>query len=186
MVFGCGASRFDTSSDRLQRRTCHLWEEWRYWWYLAWEQISWRSLWCAISCLYVQLCVKVCPFPTDIDTHTDLSLYSPDWPRYSSHSPEIWAYLDKVCETFDLRKYMTFNTEVVGCYWNEDSGQWTVKLRTSSSRAAPREFEEKCDLLLHATGILNNFKWPEIEGLEKFKGKVVRESALNNKRYDQS
>jgi cation diffusion facilitator CzcD-associated flavoprotein CzcO len=34
--------------------------------------------------------------------------------------------------------------------------------------------EEKCDLLLHATGILNNFKWPAIEGLKKFKGKVVR------------
>jgi cation diffusion facilitator CzcD-associated flavoprotein CzcO len=81
---------------------------------------------------------------------------------------------------------MTFNTEVIGCYWSEDAGQWTVKLRTTSSGAAPREFEEKCDLLLHATGILNNFKWPEIEGLEKFKGKVVRESALNNKRYDQS
>jgi cation diffusion facilitator CzcD-associated flavoprotein CzcO len=81
---------------------------------------------------------------------------------------------------------MTFNTEVIGCYWNEDAGQWTVKLRTTSSGAAPREFEEKCDLLLHATGILNNFKWPDIEGLEKFEGKVVRESALNNKRNDQS
>jgi cation diffusion facilitator CzcD-associated flavoprotein CzcO len=69
---------------------------------------------------------------------------------------------------------MNFNTEVVGCYWNEDEGQWTVKLRQTIEGAALREFEEKCDLLLHATGILNNFKWPDIEGLEKFKGKVVR------------
>lgn len=101
---------------------------------------------------------------------------SPDWPRYASHSPEIWKYLDKVCETFDLRKYMTFNTEVIGCYWDEEAGQWTVKLRQRNAGSAPREFEEKCDLLLHATGILNNFKWPEIEGLNKFKGKVVRKS----------
>jgi len=98
---------------------------------------------------------------------------NPDWPRYSSRSPEIWKYLDKVCETFDLRKYMTFNTEIIGCFWNEEAGQWTVKLRQSHPGSEPREFEEKCDLLLHATGILNNFKWPEIEGLEKFKGKVV-------------
>lgn len=98
---------------------------------------------------------------------------NPDWPRYSSHSPEIWKYLDKVCETFDLRKYMTFNTEVIGCFWNEEAGQWTVKLRQSTPGSAPREFEEKCDLLLHATGILNNFKWPQIEGLHKFKGKVA-------------
>jgi cation diffusion facilitator CzcD-associated flavoprotein CzcO len=69
---------------------------------------------------------------------------------------------------------MTFNTEIIGCYWNGDAGQWTVKLRQTSPGLSPSEFEEKCDLLLHATGILNNFKWPEIEGLEKFKGRVVR------------
>ncbi|KAF8864560.1 flavin-binding monooxygenase-like protein [Acephala macrosclerotiorum] len=100
---------------------------------------------------------------------------NPDWPRYASHSPEIFKYLDKVCETFDLRKYMTFNTEVTGCYWNQETGQWTVKLRQTHLGSEPREFEEKCDLLLHATGILNNFKWPNIDGLEKFKGKVIRE-----------
>jgi len=69
---------------------------------------------------------------------------------------------------------MTFNTEIIGCYWNEGAGQWTVKLRQNAPGSPPKEFEEKCDLLLHATGILNNFKWPDIEGLEKFKGKVVR------------
>ena len=99
---------------------------------------------------------------------------SPDWPRYAAHSPEIWAYLDTVCKTFDLRRYMTFNTEIIGCYWSEEEGQWTVKMRQTDPGSTSREFEEKCDILLHATGILNNFKWPEIEGLKKFKGKVVR------------
>jgi hypothetical protein len=28
-------------------------------------------------------------------------------------------------------------------------------------------------VLLHGTGILNNFKWPNIEGMEKFKGKIM-------------
>jgi cation diffusion facilitator CzcD-associated flavoprotein CzcO len=53
---------------------------------------------------------------------------NPDWPRYASGSEDIWNYLDKVCEIFDLRKYMTFNTEIIGCYWNEDAGEWTVKI----------------------------------------------------------
>jgi cation diffusion facilitator CzcD-associated flavoprotein CzcO len=76
---------------------------------------------------------------------------------------------------------MTFNTEVIGCYWNEEAGQWTVKLRQCNPGASPREFEETCDLLLHATGILNNFKWPEIDGLDKFKGKVVRTCSMLRK-----
>ncbi|KAK0110359.1 hypothetical protein ONS96_001975 [Cadophora gregata f. sp. sojae] len=102
---------------------------------------------------------------------------NPDWPLYASRSPDIWKYLDKVCEVFDLRKYMTFNTAVVGCYWNKEEGQWTVRLCQTKAGSAPKEFEEKCDLLLHATGILNNFKWPDIEGLDKFKGRVVHTAA---------
>lgn len=99
---------------------------------------------------------------------------NPDWPRFFSYSPDIWKYLDKVCNTFDLRKYMTFHTEVIGCYWEDDKGQWRVKLRQGKPGQEPREFEEHCDLLFHGTGILNNFKWPDLPGLkDKFKGKVV-------------
>ncbi|RDW92473.1 flavin-binding monooxygenase-like protein [Coleophoma crateriformis] len=99
---------------------------------------------------------------------------NPEWPRYSSKSPDIWRYLDLVCETFDLRKYMTFNTKVVGCYWNEDEGLWTVKMhQTIPGSSEIREIEETCDLLLHATGILNRFKWPKIDGLNSFKGRLV-------------
>lgn len=98
----------------------------------------------------------------------------PDWPRFFSYSPDIWKYLDKVCETFGLRKYMAFHTEVIGCHWQEDTGEWLVKLRQSRPGEEPREFEDRCHLLLHATGLLNRFKWPVIPGLkDRFKGKVV-------------
>ncbi len=67
---------------------------------------------------------------------------------------------------------MTFKTEVIGCYWQAEQGQWQVKLRQTQPGGQSREFEDTCDLLLHATGILNNFKWPDVEGIEKFKGRV--------------
>lgn len=76
---------------------------------------------------------------------------------------------------------MTFNTEVIGCYWDEDSGQWNVKLRKNAPGSGePTEFEEKCDILLHGTGLLNNFKMPDIEGLNSFKGKIVRKLCESN------
>ena len=68
---------------------------------------------------------------------------------------------------------MTFNTEVVRSEWQDDTGKWKVKLRQTSASGETKEFDEECDLLLYATGILNNFKWPKIPGLEKFKGRVV-------------
>ncbi|GAB7359378.1 hypothetical protein MBLNU230_g6029t1 [Neophaeotheca triangularis] len=94
--------------------------------------------------------------------------------RYPGCGCDIWKYLDKVCETFDLRKYMTFNTEVIGCWFNEEKGEWKVRLRETRAGQGPREYDDWCHLLLHATGLLNNFKWPNIPGLkDKFKGKVV-------------
>lgn len=87
----------------------------------------------------------------DIPSHayTYQFALNPDWPRFFSYSPDIWKYLDKVCNTFDLRKYMTFKTEVIGTYWNEENGEWTVKLRQTGPGQEPREFEDTCHLLLH-------------------------------------
>jgi len=76
-------------------------------------------------------------------------------------------------EVFDLRKYMTFNTEVVRAEWQEEAGKWKVTLKQKSSSGEEREFVEECDLLLYATGILNNYKWPKIKGINSFKGKIV-------------
>ena len=53
---------------------------------------------------------------------------------------------------------MTFNTEVIGCYWQEETGEWKVKLRKQVPGQEPHEFEEHCHVLLYGAGVLNNFK----------------------------
>jgi len=68
---------------------------------------------------------------------------------------------------------MTFNTEVIRAEWQDEAGKWRVKLRQKTSSGESREFEEECDLLLYATGILNNFKYPDIKGIKSFKGRIV-------------
>ena len=68
---------------------------------------------------------------------------------------------------------MTFHTEVISCTWQDDTGEWLVRLRQEEPGHEPYEFEEHCHLLLHATGVLNNYKWPDIPGLKStFKGRV--------------
>lgn len=98
---------------------------------------------------------------------------NPDWPRFFSYAPDIHKYLTKVVDVFDLRKYMTFNTEVVRAEWQDDKGKWKVFLKQKQPSGETKEWEDECDLLLYATGILNNYKWPKIKGMEKFKGRVV-------------
>lgn len=38
-------------------------------------------------------------------------------------------------------------------------------------------FEERCTILITARGQLNNINWPEIEGLNAFKGKIMHSAA---------
>lgn len=89
-----------------------------------------------------------------------------------SRAREIWQYLNSVCETFDLRRYMTFRTTVTRCEWHSDKGVWKVQLTQSFPDGTSRQIEESCHVLLHATGLLHQFKWPDIEGLAEFKGRV--------------
>lgn len=79
---------------------------------------------------------------------------------------------------------MTFNTEAVRAEWQDDTGKWKVTLRQTASNGETREFEEECDLFLYATGILNNFKWPAIKGINSFKGRIVH-TAIWPKDYQQ-
>ncbi|KAL4805219.1 putative sterigmatocystin biosynthesis monooxygenase stcW [Aspergillus unguis] len=78
---------------------------------------------------------------------------NPDWPKYLSPSADIYRYLNRVVECFDLRKYMRFNSA------NLASGEVT---------------EEVADVVLGAYGVLNSWKYPEeVKGLRTFKGRLV-------------
>jgi hydroxyversicolorone monooxygenase len=68
---------------------------------------------------------------------------------------------------------MQFSTEVKSACWQESSSTWLLQMSRRNADSSITEFTDECDVLLHATGVLNNFKWPDIKGLENFKGKVI-------------
>ena len=41
--------------------------------------------------------------------------------------------------------------------------------------------QDVCDILLSASGILNDWKWPEIKGLHDFKGKLLHSAKWDEK-----
>lgn len=68
---------------------------------------------------------------------------------------------------------MRFHSEVVRCEWQENTGKWKVEIQQKQLAGRVLSLVEFCDILLYATGPLNKTKWPKIEGLKLFKGKVV-------------
>ena len=68
---------------------------------------------------------------------------------------------------------MQFSTEVKSAHWQESSSTWLLQMIRRNADSSTTEFTDECDVLLHATGVLNNFTWPDIKGLENFKGKII-------------
>lgn len=120
-----------------------------------------------------RLCMTGCACDIPSHAYTLNFALNPDWPRFFSYAPDILKYLEKVCNVFDLYKYMTFNTEATRAEWQNETGKWKVTLRQKTASGEEREFQEECDLLLYATGILNDYKWPAIKGINSFKGRIV-------------
>lgn len=68
---------------------------------------------------------------------------------------------------------MKFNTAITEARWDEDASQWHITAVRTAPDGTKEEIHDYCDLFVCASGVLNNWKWPEIKGLDTFKGKVI-------------
>ena len=64
--------------------------------------------------------------------------------------------------------------------WNTETSRWHVRLQVLKTGET---FEDTADALFTGTGVLNEWKWPEIPGLHDFKGKLLH-SAIWDTSYD--
>lgn len=87
-----------------------------------------------------------------------------------SPAPEIHAYLEHCVSKHGLSQFMKLSHRVIGAVWDESVHQWKVDVQNTSTNEVTHD---SCDFLINASGILNNWKWPEINGLFDFRGKLV-------------
>ncbi len=85
---------------------------------------------------------------------------NPDWSMIFSPGREIWAYLNRVADDYDLKGRMSLSTEVEEARWED--GEW--RLRTKAGDEAVYDF------VITAAGGLVHTKTPAIPGLEDFAG----------------
>jgi len=59
--------------------------------------------------------------------------------------------------------------ELLAAHWEDTTGKWRLKIRANGTN----EIEDTADVLLLATGILNRWQWPCIDGLSDFQGTLL-------------
>jgi len=69
-----------------------------------------------------------------------------------------------------LHQYVKTQHQVIGANWIETTGGYDVKIQDLASGT---EIVDPCDILINAGGILNNWRWPAIPGLQSYKGTLL-------------
>ena len=81
--------------------------------------------------------------------------------------------MQRVVEKYKLMKYIKLNHELIHAKYDEPRGKWNIRIRRPGTDSEPEEFEDTADILLVCTGCLSRWKWPDIPGLNDFKGRLV-------------
>lgn len=89
----------------------------------------------------------------DIPSHNYQFSWKPnhEWSSFFSPAAEIEDYLCRLCDEEQINNDIKLRHEVVGAFWNEETALWRVRVRSLDTG---HEFEDHCDFLLNAGGIL--------------------------------
>lgn len=113
------------------------------------------------------------------DVPSNLYSYSfeknPNWSRQYSSQEEILEYLNGCADKYKITPLIKFNTHINSALFNEEDNSWNVTDHAENATI----FE----VLISASGGLNEPSYPKIKGIKDFKG-VSFHSNLWNHDYD--
>ncbi|KAK7686490.1 hypothetical protein QCA50_010087 [Cerrena zonata] len=95
-----------------------------------------------------------------------------DWSAFYAPGPEILSYMRSVVSKYKLHQHLHLQHELVYARWDSPTSQWHIRLKRPSpnSETGFEEIEDKADFLFSGMGGLSRWSWPDIKGLDKYKG----------------
>src|ERR1700722_10405538 len=89
-----------------------------------------------------------------------------DWPDHFSKRDELWSYMERLADKYDLRRHIRFETEVTAARYDEARGMGAVTTRGASDQ----EETNDANAVITAVGQLNRPSTPSIPGIDEFLG----------------
>ncbi|KIW77772.1 hypothetical protein Z517_07605 [Fonsecaea pedrosoi CBS 271.37] len=115
----------------------------------------------------------------DIPAHLYTLSWDPkyDWSKYYADSAEIHQYCRNFYERYNIDQFTKLEHKVKRAVWDDATGQWRVSIE---DLATGNTFQDTGDILVNATGFLNKWTWPHIEGIDKFRRPKVHSAAWDD------
>ena len=104
---------------------------------------------------------------------------NPNWSRVFAEGDELYQYAQHCVDKYGIHEHFRFNVDIEKAVFDETASTWTIFSKDG------KKF--KANVLISATGALTDPKYPEIKGIEKFKGELIhtarwkKETDLGNK-----
>ncbi|KAK5057905.1 hypothetical protein LTR84_011906 [Exophiala bonariae] len=102
---------------------------------------------------------------------------NPNWSHYFAYGSEIQNYFEDFAKRHGVQKYMKLNTKVVEINWDGNQGIWNIVLQDQVTKET---WSDWAHVFVNGTGLLNTWKWPEINGLFNFKGSLMHSAKWNH------
>lgn len=66
-----------------------------------------------------------------------------------------------------IDKYVKLRHGVVRAEWDENQGDWRIRVRDLDAGMVK---DDAAEILINADGVLNRWKWPDLQGHNDFEG----------------
>ncbi|GAW11751.1 hypothetical protein ANO14919_011010 [Xylariales sp. No.14919] len=108
----------------------------------------------------------------DVPAHNYTWSFEPklDWSSVYAPAKEIYGYFSGFAQKYNLHQYIRLQHQVIGAYWNHEKGEYDLNIKDTANNLV---INDHCHILINACGVLNNWRWPEIPGLDKYKGTLL-------------
>lgn len=95
---------------------------------------------------------------------------NPQWSSLYAPGHEIQQYLQNVADKFGATRFIKTHHKLLKAIWNASTKKWMIHVEKTDSS---ERFEEEIDVLITARGLLNEPSWPNVPGLDEYKGKLL-------------
>ena len=95
---------------------------------------------------------------------------NPEWSHRFSPGAEIQAYFEDVARRYEVDSATEYRKEITRC--ESDNGRWKITAADGS--------RDEADFVIAATGVLHHPAYPDIEGLDSFKGAMFHSARWNH------
>ncbi|MBT2189044.1 NAD(P)/FAD-dependent oxidoreductase [Sphingobium sp. H33] len=97
--------------------------------------------------------------------YTNLTAVNYPYPRQFGTNKECQAVFERTADDFDLRKDISFNTEVRSLTWDEAAGLWDIRVVGPDGERTIRS-----NAVISGVGFLSRPSIPDIAGMDQFEG----------------